>query len=172
MDNKPKRKKKKSKLLMVLLLILAALFLAVAGVLIYGYSRLNRTRRNAVPTVPMPENLPTETVAPDDLVPVEDPSQLDLTEDYDPEIDPSEISFDDIFQRDAIDKDTINILYIVRDADGRPIDFGSESKSWNNIWIGNLYVSDTKKPLENEGSCTLEIYFDRQLLASQTFTVV
>ncbi|MDO4846187.1 MAG: hypothetical protein Q3977_06175, partial [Oscillospiraceae bacterium] len=67
--------------------------------------------------------------------------------------------------------DTISINYVIRNADGNIVDFGENSMTWNNIWIGNLYVSDSKRPLETEGTYLLEVYFDRQLIASQSFTV-
>ena len=67
--------------------------------------------------------------------------------------------------------DAISINYVIRNADGNVVDFGENSMTWNSIWIGNLYVSDSKRPLETEGTYLLEVYFDRQLIASQSFTV-
>ncbi len=104
-----KKKKRKAPVLLIILGILLALIL---GVVLFFYIKLKGMSNNKVGTIPMPSNLPSVTAEPPELVDIDDPDKLDLTEDYDPDIDDFEFGFDSIFQRDAIDKNVINILLI------------------------------------------------------------
>ncbi len=69
-------------------------------------------------------------------------------------------------------RNSVSIVCLVRNADGRIVDFYTGSEVWNNLWVEDLYVGELKRPIENPGTYKLEIYFDRQLLAEQSFRVV
>lgn len=113
---KDKQNKKKRKALPIILIVLGSLLALVAGVFLYGYLKLGSMRRGSVPIVPAPVDVGNVTAEPVDLVPVENPDELDLSEDYDPEIDPADFGNDDIFRRDAIDENVVNILLLGNDA--------------------------------------------------------
>lgn len=107
---------KKKKKVPVALIIIGAIVLLFAAAALYIFLRLAHMNRNKVDIIPMPSDLPTETAVPADLIPVDDPSKLDLSEDYDPNITDMEVDDDGIFRVDAIDKDVVNILLLGNDA--------------------------------------------------------
>ena len=68
-------KKKKKHVVLIIFLVLLAAILIAAGVFVwYGYRTMKKMSDNqTVNIIPAPEELPTETAAPADLVPVENP---------------------------------------------------------------------------------------------------
>ncbi len=107
------KKKKKSKALPI---ILAAIVVLLFGFCLFVYIKLGGMSKNAVVTVPKPTG-GVEIIQPKEtLVPVANPDDLDLSDDFEPDIDPDQISDDPIFHLDAKDKDVVNILFVGNDA--------------------------------------------------------
>lgn len=55
--------------------------------------------------------------------------------------------------------DTTTILILVRDSDGRIVDYYSGEETWNNMWTKDKYVGELKAP-EAAGEYTVEFYFN------------
>lgn len=106
------------KAIKVICIVLAALILITVGVTGFIYIKLQNMSRNAIGTVAKPTTLPlpVDTMPPVSLIPVLDKEDLDLTQDYDPEIDPVDIWNDPIYYESMIDPNVINILVLGRDA--------------------------------------------------------
>ena len=109
-------KKKKKKLPIIILIIIGALLLMIGAVVLTIMLKLGKMSKNSVGTVPTPADLPDVTAEPVELVPVGDPSELDLSEEYDPDIIDMEFGNDPIFERDTIDANVVNILLLGNDA--------------------------------------------------------
>lgn len=109
-------KPKKKKALLIVLLIVGVIVLAIAAVSAVIMLKLGKMSKNSVGTVPTPADLPDVTAEPVELVPVGDPSELDLSEEYDPDIIDMEFGNDPIFERDTIDANVVNILLLGNDA--------------------------------------------------------
>ena len=118
-------KKKKSKvgriILWILLGMLIALILLAVGFGIHTYIKLKGMNEGAAPFEPV-ENMPSgysEIVTPNvTLVPVLSPDDIDITVDYDIDIDPIESTDDPIFVTNPKDENIVNILMIGTDARG------------------------------------------------------
>ncbi|MBQ2190903.1 MAG: LCP family protein, partial [Clostridia bacterium] len=109
-------KKKKKKLPIIILIIIGALLLMIGAVVLTIMLKLGKMSKNSVGTVPTPADLPDVTAEPVELVPVGDPSELDLTEDYYPDMIDMEFGNDPIFARNTIDANVVNILLLGNDA--------------------------------------------------------
>lgn len=66
---------------------------------------------------------------------------------------------------------SVKLLAIVRDADGKLIDFDEQSVVWNDFWSNKKAVSSFPRTPQTAGDYTLEIYVNGKLLTSMTFTV-
>lgn len=108
--------KKKKRKVPVVWIVIGAIVLVLAAVVLSVFFKLNGMRRNSTGFVPMPSQLPIDEIEPANLIPVENPDELDLSEDYDPDITDMPLGDDDIFRVDAIDKDVVNILLLGNDA--------------------------------------------------------
>ena len=107
---------KKSKPLRIVLITLGALLLIGIIMGLCFFIKLNGMRKGSTGIVQQehtPEPVPTPETT---LVPVLDESGLDLTEDYDPELDPGDISDDPIYSQNRIDPNVINIFMLGDDA--------------------------------------------------------
>lgn len=113
MENNERKKKKR---VPVFLIIIGAIVALILGVAIFVWIKLGGMSRGSIGTIPMPADLqgvPDEQV---DLVPVEDPDKLDLSEDFNEDIPGFDFSDDWIFERDRIDANVVNILLLGNDA--------------------------------------------------------
>ena len=66
--------------------------------------------------------------------------------------------------------DTVQILYVIRDADGNPVNDASDSRSWNDMWYQLRHTSTVPNP-GKAGDYTLEVYVNRALLKTIGFTI-
>lgn len=65
---------------------------------------------------------------------------------------------------------TVQILYVIRDADGNPVSDASDSRSWNDMWYQLRHTSTVPNP-GKAGDYTLEVYVDHALLKRIGFTI-
>lgn len=65
---------------------------------------------------------------------------------------------------------TVQILYVIRDADGNPVNDASDSRSWNDMWYQLRHTSTVPNP-GKAGDYTLEVYVNRALLKTIGFTI-
>ncbi len=70
----------------------------------------------------------------------------------------------------------IAIVYVIRNEDGAPVLFGSELRSWENLWYKHWYHDTCElnipvMPTE-VGTYTMDVYFNNGLVHSQEFTIV
>lgn len=56
--------------------------------------------------------------------------------------------------------DKVNILIVVRNADGVVVDHYSGEEVWNDMWTRNNYVGELLRTPQDAGDYTLEIYFN------------
>lgn len=66
--------------------------------------------------------------------------------------------------------DSVQILYVIRDADGNPVSDASDSRSWNDMWYQLRHTSAVPNPGES-GEYTLEVYVNHELLKKIGFTI-
>ena len=66
--------------------------------------------------------------------------------------------------------DTVQILYVIRDADGNPVSDASDSRSWNDMWYDQRHTSTIPNPGKS-GDYTLEVYVNHALLKRTDFTI-
>lgn len=66
--------------------------------------------------------------------------------------------------------DTVQILYVIRDADGNPVSDASDSRSWNDMWYQLRHTSTIPNP-GRAGDYTLEVYVNHELLKRIAFTI-
>ena len=66
---------------------------------------------------------------------------------------------------------SVKLLAVVRDADGRVVDFDEQSVVWNDFWSNKKAVGSFPRMPQEAGSYTLEIYVSYRLLTSVQFTV-
>ena len=64
----------------------------------------------------------------------------------------------------------VQILYVIRDADGNPVSDASDSRSWNDMWYQLRHTSTVPNP-GKAGDYTLEVYVDHALLKRIAFTI-
>ena len=64
----------------------------------------------------------------------------------------------------------VQILYVIRAADGTPVSDASDSRSWNDMWYQLRHTSTVPNP-GKAGDYTLEVYVDHALLKRIAFTI-
>lgn len=64
----------------------------------------------------------------------------------------------------------VELLYIVRNSDGVPVEEASKTIAWNNIWYSRRHASVFPNPGVS-GDYTLEIYINGQLLIEKDFKI-
>lgn len=114
---KPKRKKlSTAKKIIVAVLLLIVLLIVGFGV--FTLVKMYSMRIGATATVPKPTVGPyaSATAEPGVVITTVDPD--DLTKDYDPPIDPADITKDPIYVENAIDPNIVNILVVGEDNSG------------------------------------------------------
>lgn len=65
----------------------------------------------------------------------------------------------------------VSIVYVVEDASGIPVQTGSSTASWNDMWNSDLFVGELEETPQAPGSYTLRLYFNGQSVASKEFTI-
>ena len=66
---------------------------------------------------------------------------------------------------------SVKLLAVIRDADGKVVDFDEQSVVWNDFWSNKKAVGSFPRTPQEAGSYTLEIYVSYKLLTSVQFTV-
>ncbi len=69
-------------------------------------------------------------------------------------------------------KDEVQVLYVVRNADGEPVDYYARTYQWNAMWSNDLHVGSLERTPQTPGTYTLEVYIDGMILRSKEFSVV
>ena len=67
--------------------------------------------------------------------------------------------------------DKIDILFVVRNADGIPISFQTLTRTWTYMWYQGFGVQDIPYLPEEAGTYTLEIYYNGASVTTQAFTI-
>lgn len=67
--------------------------------------------------------------------------------------------------------ETVDVLYVVRDADGLPVDYYSTTYQWNSMWSNDLHVGALARTPQTPGSYRLEIYVDGMILRGKNFEI-
>lgn len=65
---------------------------------------------------------------------------------------------------------TVQILYVIRDADGNPVSDAADTRSWNDMWYQLRHTSAIPNP-GTAGDYTLEVYVNHALLKRIGFTI-
>jgi hypothetical protein len=69
-------------------------------------------------------------------------------------------------------EEEIQVLYVVRNADGEPVDYYASTYTWDEMWSNSLHVGALQRTPQAVGDYTLEFYFNGQLVRSKEFSVV
>ncbi len=67
---------------------------------------------------------------------------------------------------------TVQVLYVVRNAAGEPVDYYAHTYDWNSMWSNDLHVGALERTPQQTGDYTFEIYIDGQLLRTREFSIV
>lgn len=67
--------------------------------------------------------------------------------------------------------DTVEILYVIRNADGATILHSSETSTWEDMWATSYCKLNIPIMPGAAGAYTIDVYFNGALASSQTFTV-
>ena len=73
-----------------------------------------------------------------------------------------------IQQDDPVD---VEVMLVVRNEDGDPVAFSTETMSWNDMWDEKLFAASITTVPEEEGNYTLELYFDNMFANSKKFII-
>lgn len=65
----------------------------------------------------------------------------------------------------------VQILVIVRDENGIPIDYSYDTSPWYTMWTENMYLGQLRQTPQTSGSYTLEVYFNNQLACTKSITI-
>ena len=65
----------------------------------------------------------------------------------------------------------VETLILVRDAQGVPVDYYIGSAQWHTMWTNDKYLGQLERTPQIPGDYQLEVYFNRQLVQSMTFTI-
>ena len=80
-----------------------------------------------------------------------------------------------VYAKESVDKsdDKIQVLYVVRDADGKVLTklCKVQTKTWNSLWNDRYFYPTLPLTISEEGSYTFEVYFDGALALKKTFTM-
>lgn len=68
-------------------------------------------------------------------------------------------------------EDTVDVLYVVRNAEGVPVTDASDTLPWDDLWYSRRHASVFPNPGE-VGDYTLEIYIDGKLLVAIDFHII
>lgn len=112
------KKKESKKSTRIALIVLAAIVFIILLVGCIIYFKLRHMSNSSVNIVPAPSTDIEPSTPSVTLVPVLDDNELDLSQDYEIDIDESEMGDDPIFEVNKKDKDVINILMLGSDSRG------------------------------------------------------
>lgn len=65
----------------------------------------------------------------------------------------------------------VETLILVRDAQGVHVDYYIGSAQWHTMWTNDKYLGQLERTPQIPGDYQLEVYFNRQLVQSMTFTI-
>lgn len=65
----------------------------------------------------------------------------------------------------------VETLILIRDAQGVPVDYYIGSAQWHTMWTNDKYLGQLERTPQIPGDYQLEVYFNRQLVQSMTFTI-
>ncbi len=68
--------------------------------------------------------------------------------------------------------DEMEVLYVIRNADGDPIDYYTNTYQWNDMWSNDLHVGSLARTPQAVGTYRLDIYFNGDILRSKEFRIV
>ncbi len=68
-------------------------------------------------------------------------------------------------------EDVINILYVIRNADGAIVDIATDSSIWFFLWQYNYGTFDIPALPQDPGNYTIDVFFNGASVASQDFSV-
>ena len=67
--------------------------------------------------------------------------------------------------------DLITAMYVIRNAEGTPISWDSNQRTWREMWVQNdCYLTVPALPSE-PGNYTLDLYFNSQFVCNSSFTI-
>ena len=67
--------------------------------------------------------------------------------------------------------DKIDILFVVRNAEGVPVSFQMLTRTWTYMWYQGIGIQDIPAMPEAPGNYTVEVYYNGASAASQSFTI-
>jgi len=67
--------------------------------------------------------------------------------------------------------DKIDILFVVRNAEGVPVSFQTLTRTWTYMWYQGIGIQDIPAMPEAPGNYTVEVYYNGASAASQSFTI-
>ena len=72
---------------------------------------------------------------------------------------------------DTAPTDTVDVMLVIRDADGKLVDFDESEHTWNTMWEKDLFVGAFPRTPQKAGTYTFEIYFNNKLVTTKDFNV-
>lgn len=68
-------------------------------------------------------------------------------------------------------EEAVNVMLVVRNADGKLVSFETSEHMWNTMWEKDLFVGTLQSMPRTPGTYELEIYFNHQLVTTKEFNV-
>ena len=65
----------------------------------------------------------------------------------------------------------VQVLVVVRDENGVPVDYSYSTVPWYTMWTDNLYLGQLRQTPQTPGSYTLEVYVEGQLIHTEQLTI-
>ena len=65
----------------------------------------------------------------------------------------------------------VQTLILIRDENGKPVDYSHGSAPWHTMWSSDMYAGQLLRMPKDPGAYTLEVYFDGQLVRAADFTI-
>ena len=66
---------------------------------------------------------------------------------------------------------TVDVLYMIRNADNRPVSFSRKTVAWNDLWSGNLLLDSAPDTPQEKGNYTIEVYINNGLMTTIRFEI-
>lgn len=74
----------------------------------------------------------------------------------------------DKFEKSEAD---VQVLILVRDADGIPVDYSYDTTPWYTMWTENTYLGQLRQTPQTPGEYVLEVYFNHRMVHSRNITI-
>ena len=68
--------------------------------------------------------------------------------------------------------DMITTMYVIRDAEGKPVSWNSTAQTWTSMWYKNYCELTIPEMPTEPGSYTVELYFNGCIIHKQAFTMI